>query len=1043
MKNLTVLFIFFFLSVPLWGQNYLKNGSFEYGLKTGWSYEVTTPSAAKFNLDQNKTKVMDGNFALRVDVTAYSSSRPNSIKASTKVTVGNDSIYLLHFWARGPERGQFYVEIVGSETKGVLYQTHTGKTMFRLPFKVDPKKTNKELEINFYFRSYQTLRVVSTSPSCQTTNDNGATFYLDGLEVLDQHNKQNIDVINTYVWEHKRSGSSTWTAGDNDVSLLLPDGRTMWFFNDSFVGQQNSESNVFPGGTFVRNIAVKQEVDGTFTHTPYPITNQGGQNVFFRIPAGEEHWSGTSVKNFFWIGDAIMENNQIKVYLIEVTELYGDAAGTDNSYIASFSYPALAYLGMEKQASHGLGFETFFADDADDKVYLFRTENTGWFENNWIHAARTNLGNLNGKSTNPADAWEYWNGSAWTTDRSQGDAIGGRIMGSSNTSRMTADAAVKLGPNNYALVAMWPMTPTVSVSFAPAPQGPWTTPKQVYSAPQDSAHWYYMPNIHAQLPNGNYSISFSANFGYCLFFCNNCQKQSFTDKYWYRQRYVQLDLLGMSPYTTNRKDCAGVANGTAYYDACNECVGGTTGKEPCLIGVAKLYAEDNFTGKGIGLEVGDYLLEDLTAMNFLNNSLASIELQDGYVAELFDEDNFSGDSQIISSTSANLDTKLFKNKTTSLIIRRIGTADLTGIYQLQNKESGLYMDVENTANKGLLIHTAKSDKNTQLFEIKYLDKAYYEIKNYGTNMKLGLAGFNTSVGANIEQLDGKEINITGLGGKITSQYTDSPTGQGVENLIDGLNTPMYFTNHNKAWVQFHSNMAWVVKRYSLTSAEDSPLRDPGSWTLQGSNDGTTWKTIDTRSGITFPNRNQEQFYNTQTNTIAYSYYRLDMTCRSGGILQLAEWKLFASADSETGFDFQKFVIQDAGDGYVKIICKQSDKVLDIIDGIESGDAKIFQMFDLNQPSALWKLEKLPTNIELVNDNSKIRLYPNPVDNELNLEPAGEWIGGTFTIYNISGIVASTGVITGNPVDVSRLNSGYYLLKIQKENDRLIYNFIKK
>jgi len=36
-------------------------------------------------------------------------------------------------------------------------------------------------------------------------------------------------------------------------------------------------------------------------------------------------------------------------------------------------------------------------------------------------------------------------------------------------------------------------------------------------------------------------------------------------------------------YTLNTPDCAGVLNGTAHYDGCNECVGGTTGKTACYV----------------------------------------------------------------------------------------------------------------------------------------------------------------------------------------------------------------------------------------------------------------------------------------------------------------------------------------------------------------------------------------------------------------------------------------------------------------------------
>ena len=38
---------------------------------------------------------------------------------------------------------------------------------------------------------------------------------------------------------------------------------------------------MFSGGKFVRNAVVVQNTDG---HLSLPVTNQGGQNTYFRIP---------------------------------------------------------------------------------------------------------------------------------------------------------------------------------------------------------------------------------------------------------------------------------------------------------------------------------------------------------------------------------------------------------------------------------------------------------------------------------------------------------------------------------------------------------------------------------------------------------------------------------------------------------------------------------------------------------------------------------------------------------------------------------------
>ena len=101
-----------------------------------------------------------------------------------------------------------------------------------------------------------------------------------------------------------------------------------------------------------------------------------------------------------------------------------------------------------------------------------------------------------------------------------------------------------------------------------------------------------------------------------------------------------------------------------------------------------------------------------------------------------------------------------------------------------------------------------------------------------------------------------------------------------------------------AWLQydFGPNIAWAVVRYDITSAADTTLRDPQSWTFLGSNDGTNWTTLDTRSGETFSSRAQIKQYSIGNST-GYRYYRLNVTASSGGLgyeIQLAELGLYAS-----------------------------------------------------------------------------------------------------------------------------------------------------
>lgn len=141
---------------------------------------------------------------------------------------------------------------------------------------------------------------------------------------------------------------------------------------------------------------------------------------------------------------------------------------------------------------------------------------------------------------------------------------------------------------------------------------------------------------------------------------------------------------------------------------------------------------------------------------------------------------------------------------------------------------------------------------------------------------------------------GGSPDITNNGGTISAQYTDSPAGEDITKLIDNSTSTKYLTSHSSGWVRFQANSAAVVKSYTITSANDVPSRDPRNWTLQGSNNGTSWTTLDTRSNQSFASRFLKKTY-TFTNSNSYSYYRLNVSAvQSGSIMQMTEWELLTN-----------------------------------------------------------------------------------------------------------------------------------------------------
>jgi hypothetical protein len=96
--------------------------------------------------------------------------------------------------------------------------------------------------------------------------------------------------------------------------------------------------------------------------------------------------------------------------------------------------------------------------------------------------------------------------------------------------------------------------------------------------------------------------------------------------------------------------------------------------------------------------------------------------------------------------------------------------------------------------------------------------------------------------------------------------------------------------------RFGDSAGWAVTEYRVTSANDVANRDPKDWQFQGSNDGSTWTTLDTRSGQTFSARLQVKAY-LLSNTTPWRYYRLNILSNLGGSgygIQLSEFLLKTS-----------------------------------------------------------------------------------------------------------------------------------------------------
>jgi len=158
------------------------------------------------------------------------------------------------------------------------------------------------------------------------------------------------------------------------------------------------------------------------------------------------------------------------------------------------------------------------------------------------------------------------------------------------------------------------------------------------------------------------------------------------------------------------------------------------------------------------------------------------------------------------------------------------------------------------------------------------------------------SGFKLCGGGGQESVCGALTDPT-LGGMATASSVMFSHEDGSKAFDLDITSKWYAGDTNATgWLayQFPGTDSHVVTSYSITSANDMPGRDPSAWELQGSNDGSSWVTVDQRTAQVFAGRRQTNPY-TCANATAYRWYRLLVTANSGATsLQLAELVLYGN-----------------------------------------------------------------------------------------------------------------------------------------------------
>ena len=102
------------------------------------------------------------------------------------------------------------------------------------------------------------------------------------------------------------------------------------------------------------------------------------------------------------------------------------------------------------------------------------------------------------------------------------------------------------------------------------------------------------------------------------------------------------------------------------------------------------------------------------------------------------------------------------------------------------------------------------------------------------------------------------------GVSVTARGENAASSEDISKLIDGFTSTKWLDFSNSGtpitWVKFDfgAGNAKAFNGYKWYTANDEDSRDPVSWTLQGSNDGTNWTTLDSRTNYSVTNNRISQ-----------------------------------------------------------------------------------------------------------------------------------------------------------------------------------------
>ena len=283
-----------------------------------------------------------------------------------------------------------------------------------------------------------------------------------------------------------RSGGG-WTGGDGAYSVLLPDGRTVWLFGDTFLDTVRADRSRPQSARLINNTLVIQ--DGSSLSTLHGGSSNDA--TAYLIPPTDD---------WYWPLDGTVQGDALYLFFSAFNRVddgqWGFAyAGHED--VAVLSLPDLQLTRVATLPDSPVAWGAALLETAaDDHTYIYGLEDTA--DRKYMHLARA-------PATDLLSAWSYYDGNDWSTDPAQSKRL---------FDKASNQFSVLAAEGRYFLITQtYPFGREIVAYEASAPWGPWQKRRLLYTTPEEYANTFtYNAVAHPQFTrDGELLISYNVN----------------------------------------------------------------------------------------------------------------------------------------------------------------------------------------------------------------------------------------------------------------------------------------------------------------------------------------------------------------------------------------------------------------------------------------------------------------------------------------------------------------------------------------------------